>query len=165
VSVAQSIATRTCHRCGTAFTQAPWQIKKKDYFCRECRIKYVADYKARKRAAGVTSFRNKERDAEYERQRSAKPEVKARRAADMKRYQHDPAMRARHEARWAVRRAVAAGRLHRKPCERCGGLVVHGHHDDYTKPLDVRWLCPACHRDWHRNNQPIYPDSRIGSAK
>lgn len=24
-----------------------------------------------------------------------------------------------------------------------------GHHDDYTKPLSMRWMCDSCHRLWH----------------
>lgn len=35
-------------------------------------------------------------------------------------------------------------------CAACGADdSVHAHHDDYAKPLDVRWLCPACHKAWH----------------
>jgi len=46
----------------------------------------------------------------------------------------------------------AARKLERTNCEACSNIDVHGHHDDYAKPLEVRWLCPKCHRDWHNEN-------------
>lgn len=42
------------------------------------------------------------------------------------------------------------GMLERRPCEVCGSLEVQMHHDDYDRPLDVRWLCRAHHRQEHR---------------
>jgi len=50
--------------------------------------------------------------------------------------------------------AIKGGHLIRLPCEICGNIVVHGHHDDYSKPLDVRWLCPPHHKEWHELNGP-----------
>jgi ribosomal protein S27AE len=42
-------------------------------------------------------------------------------------------------------------------CSECGSNnQVHGHHDNYTKPLEVRWLCIKCHVAWHKVNKPIY---------
>jgi hypothetical protein len=52
-------------------------------------------------------------------------------------------------ARLMVRTAIASGKLKRQPCEQCGAPNAHGHHDDYSKPLDVRWLCPPCHAAHH----------------
>lgn len=63
-------------------------------------------------------------------------------------------------ARKAVERAVIAGRLVRPiECERCGAepapqsngtSSIEAHHDDYDKPLEVRWLCTTCHGVEHR---------------
>jgi hypothetical protein len=56
-------------------------------------------------------------------------------------------------ARRAVHVAVANGSLKRTPCEVCGAQKVEGHHDDYSKPLDVRWLCRKHHAQWHRMDE------------
>ena len=59
-------------------------------------------------------------------------------------------------ARTAVMHAIQAGRLHRQPCERCGETKqIHAHHEDYSKPLDVAWLCPPCHRKRHKELKEV----------
>lgn len=64
----------------------------------------------------------------------------------------------KYAANVIVNNAVRAGVLIRSDvCSVCGSTTnIEGHHDDYTKPLDVRWLCQACHKEWHRANKPIY---------
>lgn len=63
------------------------------------------------------------------------------------------------EAYVAVARALQNGTLVRPDrCPKChshgrdkgGRARIHAHHDDYSKPLDVMWLCPPCHRARHR---------------
>jgi len=50
-----------------------------------------------------------------------------------------------------VFKALKSGRLVKEPCFFCGStLHVQGHHPDYTDPLRVTWLCPNCHRTWHK---------------
>lgn len=51
-----------------------------------------------------------------------------------------------------VNNAIRDGKLKKQSCEKCGNKKVHAHHDDYTKPLKVRWLCPKCHIEWHKQN-------------
>lgn len=51
-----------------------------------------------------------------------------------------------------VQRALGLGALTRQPCERCGA-GAEAHHDDYTRPLDVRWLCRLHHSEHHREQE------------
>lgn len=67
-----------------------------------------------------------------------------------------PSHQLRNSARAAARDAVRTGRLVRpERCSQCGaGGRIQGHHDDYAKPLDVRWLCQECHGKAHRKLGP-----------
>ena len=54
-------------------------------------------------------------------------------------------------ARRLVREAIKRGDIVRKPCVKCGEKKAQAHHDDYSKPLEVRWLCSLCHTKHHRS--------------
>jgi ribosomal protein S27AE len=46
-------------------------------------------------------------------------------------------------------KAIKSGKLDRLPCEVCGAGKVDAHHDDYSKPLEIRWLCRSHHKAHH----------------
>ena len=54
----------------------------------------------------------------------------------------------KYNASKLVNNAVRDGRLKKQPCETCGN-DAQAHHDDYSKPPDVRWLCRKHHLEVH----------------
>ena len=54
--------------------------------------------------------------------------------------------RFRDSARSTANHARKRGKLVPEPCIACGAREVQMHHEDYTKPLEVHWLCVECHR-------------------
>jgi hypothetical protein len=97
-----------------------------------------------------------------ERKAAAARYKKKARAADPERFrEYHRQSRARHpekqKPRWTLSNALRDGRIKRQPCEKCGvsgkkngRSIVHAHHEDYSKPLEVRWLCSKCHGREHR---------------
>jgi len=64
------------------------------------------------------------------------------------------ANRIKVNAHTAVHHAIRKGVLIKPSmCSECGKeSIIHGHHDDYSKLMDVRWLCQTCHFLWHNEN-------------
>lgn len=77
------------------------------------------------------------------------PERLARDAELMRIYRNNPKHRHKHVARWKLNQAIASGRIVKHPCCKCGSIKSEAHHKDYSKPLDVEWLCRRHHREAH----------------
>ena len=58
----------------------------------------------------------------------------------------------------SVHKAIKTGQLVRMPCEVCGSKA-EAHHPDYSKPLNVMWLCRKHHSEWHKENG--FPESKV----
>jgi hypothetical protein len=66
------------------------------------------------------------------------------------------ANRQKWQAHNILNSAIQRGEVKRPTeCLVCGNESVHAHHPDYSKPLDVVWLCRVCHAAIHRKYQPL----------
>ena len=79
--------------------------------------------------------------------------------------------RVKSRARQVVLAAIARGELSRPSnCERCGAASdprlrkpdIEAHHHDYSKPLEVEWLCVRCHATQHAEDRHRRRASRNG---
>lgn len=86
--------------------------------------------------------------SEYDRQRYKDPARRAKLAEYTNRRRKLNPVKAK--AWRQVHYALRTGKLRRLPCSSCGSKKnVQAHHEDYSKPLDVVWLCFVCHREHH----------------
>lgn len=58
----------------------------------------------------------------------------------------------KYRAHCLVNNNIRKGNILKECCEICGNEKSVAHHDDYLKPLKVRWLCQAHHKQWHALN-------------
>lgn len=142
--------------CSTPFEMKPWQLRSRHYHSPECQRLYGRLWRAKREAAGlpvrgVMKFRS-----DAERRKYARAVVRRWRernrsliAARDKAIRADPVGRIKYVARYMLRIEVRAGRVIKKPCEKCGSVKSQGHHKDYSRPLEVQWLCAVCHKKEH----------------
>ena len=125
-----------CHRTGTIYS---YPVHRQ---CKDCRNEYRLQPHVKAR-----EFRT-HRDWYYN--RGGKAIVRKNTKAHRERtgypgYSDENKKHARSLAQAAIRH----GKLERKFCERCAAVKAEAHHDDYSKPLEVRFLCSLCHRLEH----------------
>jgi hypothetical protein len=58
-----------------------------------------------------------------------------------------------YKAHYLVHNAIRDGRLKRMPCQICGSPKSHAHHEDYSKPFEVVWLCASHHQRYHHGKK------------
>ncbi len=137
----------TCNKCNIEQPESSYYPRNK--VCKECTKKRVAEYQR-----GTGKISHNLSSLKYN--KSEKGKIAMQKAHDNYMSNH----RERKRTHWSIKRAVKSGTLIRPGfCEKCGiACKPQGHHCDYTKPLEVNWLCIKCHAEWHRNNTPIYGD-------
>jgi hypothetical protein len=59
------------------------------------------------------------------------------------------------QAYWAVEAALKKGEMQRESCADCGYHIAEAHHEDYSKPLEVTWLCRKCHAELHKQYRKV----------
>lgn len=113
---------KPCRKCGRMFFPTLYHFVNYSWVCPSCKAK-------------IPYFKS-ERHKELARQRERK-------------YRQDPETRQKEKARRKVRHEIKMGRMARGPCALCGDPQTQAHHSDYTKPLEVTWLCHEHHRRSH----------------
>ena len=141
---------RLCRICGVSLgTQ-----RRHEYICRDCKRLQDAERRARLRAQGRSVSGSDTWDAvKQARWRAAyfaREDVRARQAARQRARHQRPEEQVKYAARYAARNAVRRGNLTRLQCESCGDARSQAHHADYSRPLNVVWLCRPCHTREHR---------------
>ena len=138
--------------------------------CSECgRILPLSEFNKNRRSKDGLQDRCRECFSRYNRKRYAANREKIK--ADVKRYRaENPANEldtrikackknpTKKNAHMAVAAAIRSGVI-TKPsfCSGCGrpvsGRSLDAHHHDYSKPLDIIWLCKKCHRALDANRR------------
>jgi len=132
---------KVCKRCGLEKHEAAFSKCRQNpdglyHICRDCRSeKYYENY---------------ERNNEIRKKCKAKRQVAGRSSRSVLKYRKHNKDRAR--AFMLVQCAIRRGALDKPAyCPRCGSTIrIQAHHEDYSKPEEVDWMCQKCHSALHR---------------
>ena len=147
---------KKCQQCGATKTTEEFYRKKdtvNEYYpqCKECG-------RAAKR---VYSAKNRDQILAYAKRYYAKNKEKCLAATRKYQAEHPEQIRA-HQKKWygknkhkkaaqqRVFKALKSGKLKKENCKVCGSSEnIQAHHPDYSRPLEVVWLCHTHHQKNH----------------
>ncbi|MBW1931454.1 MAG: hypothetical protein JRI56_00205 [Deltaproteobacteria bacterium] len=152
-------------RCNKCKTEKPLEDFYKDRsskdghqgMCKVCKKEYHRKYHLKyyqKHKDGIKEYQQgyyqKNRTKVIERTKKYQQNHMEKHTEAVRKYrQNNPE---KYKARSMVNWAVQSGKLERPVfCEKCGlPAKTEGHHEDYSKPLEVDWLCRSCHIEVHK---------------
>ncbi len=154
----KEIPMKICTKCKQTLSETCFYKNKnfKDglqYKCKECDKKETATWK-KTNPKRLQEYQDTHRSEKKEYDQRYYVENKEAIARSGKQYNriHKKEILARRK----VYLAKTNGSLIPQPCETCSSTEnIHGHHDDYDKPLDVRWLCSSHHRRLHAKQRRL----------
>jgi hypothetical protein len=97
----------------------------------------------------------------------AKPEFLSKWKIRKRRAQKDPFSEIRKQTRHKTRQLVIEGKIKKKNCLICDSKEVIAHHEDYSNPFNIIWLCEKHHKEYHQkiiklfNNTLEWNDDRL----
>lgn len=135
---------KACTKCGTFYPPQGFYFDKRSgklsSWCKFCQRERALKYR----------YANYDKMLTYMAARRKTPEELERNRKQAKKSER------RFPEKWSARkkvsRAVRNGTLVRQPCRKCGNPKSQAHHHDYSRPLDVEWLCQRCHAMEHRTS-------------
>jgi hypothetical protein len=141
---------KSCKRCLEILPLSEFYAHKKMAdghlsFCKKCTKIRVSNHREN----------NLERIRECDKIRHGSPEAISKRKEYEKWYQ--VAKYDQSKAKQKVNNAVRDGRLKKLPCIICNNPKSEGHHHDYSKPLEVIWLCRIHHARLHHDKFSLVP--------
>jgi len=68
----------------------------------------------------------------------------------------DPLIQIRRKTRRKTNDLLKVGKLKKRPCLVCENKDVIPHHEDYSNPFSVLWLCEEHHKDYHEGKIALF---------
>lgn len=130
-----------CRVCGKEVAATEQMVRCGQYRCRPCERRRLRAYYERERDKIVEKARARNKTEH--------------RITWCREHQRKQSVTSKGLARRFFTAAVRQGFLKKEPCSECGSEKAEGHHEDYSKPYDVIWLCRRCHMKRHRESDEV----------
>jgi len=120
--------------------------------CKHCTVKRVVDFVHKKHSTDAQWLINYAKRYRL-RQRAKREQGEVPEITKEESTLRAKQMRIKHPERFRARtifsNSIRSGMTTPQPCAICGNVKSEGHHEDYAKPLEVKWLCRKHHMARH----------------
>jgi len=154
---------KTCFKCNLEQELSSYQKDKanKDGLkgtCKKCLSTYHRIYKGENSIIRNSEYRLKHAQAQKKYRDKKKLNgtykyYRGNRTLQSERWRNKQENKIKKSAHDKLYLAMKRGNIIKKPCVVCNDLKSNGHHEDYSKPLDVIWLCNKHHYEHHQKSR------------